>query len=122
MNCSNINPDNLYNFRIKPLFKRCGFQYKRFKDGPTDLYFFDEMRSAWAALKTDGRLILTDKNSFKPKWKAGEIGFLRKVARCPNVKSIIIFEFKDRSFYCEEIKQFYTLKELLHFDLQNFIL
>lgn len=122
-----VCPDNLYNFRVKSLFNRCGYTFYRVRDydklaGIPPVYFFNETFSAWASLQTRHNLIMEPGKKFIPKFKRGEIVFLRKMKEIVNTKSVVIMEFKNGPFYSTLIKKKYGYEDLLPFDMRNFFL
>jgi hypothetical protein len=118
--------EGLYTYRVKPLLNRAGFNYyditdKKKNSGVSDVYFFNEMYSGWAALKLGEGFIPAPGRIFKPAWKRGEIVFLRKLADA-GIRSVIIMELATGVFYSEKIEKGYLYKDLIPFTLKKFFL
>ena len=121
-----INKDNLYQYKVKPLFNLCDFHFYRVKgvtenSGVADIYFFNETFSAWASLKTHGTFNFLKHKWFNPKWNRGEMVFLRTLAKF-NTKTLVIIQLADKVYFSQEIKAKYVKEDLIPFELDKFYL
>ena len=118
-----ISLEGMYTNRVKTIFRGCGFYCYRVR-GPkrdievSDVYFFNDHFSGWAALKIDSTFDPGSRKPFYPKWRKGEMLFLKELS-FKEIRSIMIIEFKAGIYYSEDIKERYTAKDLLLFNGNN---
>jgi len=74
--------------------------------------------SGCAALKIVSTFDPGSRKAFYPKWREGEMLFLKELS-FKEIRSIMIIEFKAGIYYSEDIKKRYTVKDLLPFNGNN---
>ncbi len=118
------NTNDLYDYIVKPLLKRCNFNFFRIKsyyekEAVSEVYFFTENFSGWLSLKAiDKNLYRTDK-PIEPEWKKGEMSFLKSAGLC-GINVIVVIELRNRVYYTRKIQKKYRMSDLSPFTIDEF--